>query len=130
MKKILLAVCLLTTTAAAVQAQEKPKVELSKEKKAALKKLKEEHLNASFTSVGLSEEQVAKAKAVLEDANRKSNELKESALNEEEKKAKKEVINDEKNSKLKEIIGEKWKEWQAIRKKQKAEEEEFAASAN
>ena len=48
-------------------------------------------------------------------------------LTEEEKKVKKDAINDEKNEKLKVILGEKYKQWQAIRKTQKAAEEEFAA---
>jgi hypothetical protein len=131
MKKLLLACSLFIFTAAATQAQDKEvaKAELSKEKKAELKKLKEENLNASFTEIGLKEEQVKLAKTAIEEANKKGKELREdNALTEEQRKAKKEVINDEKNAKLKEIIGDRFKEWQAIRKKQKAAEEEFVSA--
>ena len=131
MKKLLLACSLFLFSTAATQAQDKEvaKAELSKEKKAELKKMKEEHLNTSFTEVGLKEEQIKQAKEVIEEANKKGKELRDdTALTEEQRKAKKEVINDEKNAKLKEIIGDKFKEWQAIRKKQKAAEEEFVAA--
>lgn len=132
MKKLLLACSLFMFAGMAVQAQDKeaPKAELSKEKKAALKKLKEEHLNASFTEAGIKEEQAKQAKAVLEEANKRSKELRDdNALTEEQKKAKKETLNEEKNAKLKEILGDQYKAWQAIRKQQKAKEEEFAANA-
>jgi len=130
MKKLLFACTLFFFGAIAAQAQDKEaaKPALSKEKKAELKKLKEEHLNASFTDVGVKDEQATLAKAAIEDANKKSKELKEDkVLTEEEKKVKKDAINDEKNEKLKVILGEKYKQWQAIRKTQKAAEEEFAA---
>lgn len=127
MKKLLFA-CSLFLFAAGTQAQDKEtaKAELSKEKKAELKKMKEEHLDASFTEIGLKEDLVAQAKAVIEEAGKKSKELKEDkALTDEEKKAKKDAINDDKNAKLKEILGDKYKQWQEIRKKQKATEEQF-----
>ncbi len=131
MKKLILACTLFVFVAANVHAQdqEKPKVELSKEKKAELKKMKEEHLTASFTEIGLKEEQAKLARGVIADAMQKSNELKaDNTISDEDKKAKKDVINDEKNTKLKELLGDKYKEWQAIRKKQKAVEEEFVAA--
>jgi hypothetical protein len=130
MKKLLFACTMLVFGAMATQAQDKEaaKPALSKEKKAELKKLKEENLNASFTEVGLKDEQITLAKAAIEDANRKSKELREdNTLTEEAKKAKKDAINDEKNEKLKVILGEKYKQWQSIRKSQKAAEEEAAA---
>lgn len=109
-----------------VNGQEVAKAELSKEKKAELKKMKEEHLTASFTEAGLSEDQVKQSRAVLEAATEKSNELKKNtALSDESKEVMKKAINDDKNSKLKEIMGEKYKPWSEIRKKQKAVEEEF-----
>ena len=132
MKKLILACSLFVFAVANVNAQdqEKTKVELSKEKKAELKKLKEEHITASFTEVGLKDEEAKRARGVIAEAMQKSNELKaDNTLTEEDKKAKKEAINDEKNTKLKEILGDKYKEWQAIRKKQKATEEEFVANA-
>ena len=126
MKKLLFACTLFFFGAIAAQAQDKEaaKPALSKEKKAELKKLKEEHLNASFTDAGVKDEQATLAKAAIEDANKKSKELKEdktidTTLTKE--------INDEKNEKLKVILGDKYKQWQAIRKTQKAAEEEFAA---
>lgn len=129
MKKLIFA-CTLFLFAAGTQAQEKVKPELSKEKKAELKKLKEEHLSASFTEIGLKEDLILQARAVIEEANKKSNVLKaDTNISEEEKKAKKDAINDEKNNKLKEILGDKYKPWQEIRKKQKAAEEEFVENA-
>lgn len=130
MKKLIFA-CILFLFAAGVQAQEKAKPELSKEKKAELKKLKESHLTTSFTEVGLTEEQTLKARAVIEEAMKQSNALKtDTNSSDEEKKVKKEAINDEKNNKLKEILGDKYKPWQEIRKKQKAAEEEFVENAS
>jgi hypothetical protein len=132
MKKLLLSCTVFLFTAANLHAQdqEKPKVELSKEKKAELKKIKEENITASFTEIGLKEEDAKRARGIIADAMQKSNELKaDNTLTEEDKKAKKEIINDEKNTKLKELLGDKYKEWQAIRKKHKAAEEEFVANA-
>ena len=112
-----------------VTAQDVAKAELSKEKKAELKKMKEEHLTASFTEAGLSEDQVKQARAVMEAATEKSNELKKnSAISDESKDVMKKAINDDKNAKLKEIMGEKYKSWNEIRKKQKAVEEEFVTA--
>lgn len=131
MKKLLLACSLFFLGATAISAQEKEtaKTELSKEKKAELKKLKEENLNASFKEAGLKEEQITQVRAIIEEAGKKSKELKDdSSLTEEQKKQKKEVINGEKNEKLKAVLGDKYKEWQAIRKQQKAKEEEFMAA--
>jgi hypothetical protein len=130
MKKLILACSIFLFAAATTSAQEKEtaKVELSKEKKGELKKMKEDHLVASFTEIGLKDEQAKQAREIIQAAMQKSNELKaNSTLTEEERKAKKDAINDEKNEKLKALLGDKYKPWQAIRKKQKAEEEEFAS---
>lgn len=130
MKKLVFAITLFLFAATVVSAQEKHGPELSKEKKAELKKLKEEHLLASFNEIGLKEEQVKLARGIIQEAQQKSNELKaDKEITEEEKKNKKDAINDEKNGKLKELLGDKYKQWQQIRKKQKATEEEFAAKA-
>ncbi|MFT3681549.1 MAG: hypothetical protein QM791_14860 [Ferruginibacter sp.] len=112
-----------------VTAQDAPKVELSKEKKAELKKMKEEHLTASFTEAGLSEDQVKQARTAIEAAQEKSNQLKANKeLSDADRDTQKKAINDEKNAKLKEILGDKYKPWNEIRKKQKAAEEEFTAA--
>ncbi|MBL0355761.1 MAG: hypothetical protein IPP72_02215 [Chitinophagaceae bacterium] len=130
MKKIMI-ICSLFLFAAVTHAQEAAKVELTKEKKAELKKMKEEHLTASFTDAGLTEEQIAQARATIEGAMQKSNELKaDKTITGEEKELKKKAINEEKNSKLKEIMGDKFKPWNEIRKKQKAAEEAFASKAS
>lgn len=132
MKKLLLACSIFLFAASITTAQEKEvaKVELSKERKGQLKKMKEEHIIASFTEIGLKEDQAKQAREIIQAAMQKSNELKaDNALTAEDKKAKKDAINDEKNEKLKELLGDKYKPWQAIRKRQKAVEEEFAAKA-
>jgi len=127
MKKLMI-VCSLFLFAAVTHAQEAAKVELTKEKKAELKKLKEAHLTSSFTDAGLSAEQITQARAAIESAMQKSNELKaDKTISDDEKELKKKAINEEKNSKLKEIMGDKFKAWNEIRKKQKAEEEAFAS---
>lgn len=126
MKKAII-FCTLFLFAAATYAQETAKVELSKEKKAELKKMKEANLAASFTEAGLSEDQIKQANEALDAAGKKSKDLKENkSLSDEEKDTQKKAINDEKNAKLKEIMGDKYKAWNEIRKTQKAKEEAFA----
>lgn len=96
--------------------------EYTKEEKAAMKAKKEEDLAASFKQANLTDDQIKQAREVLKEAESKSNELKKNpALSDEEKASKKEEINTAKNNRLKEIMGDKFKEWQAIRKKQKEE---------
>lgn len=112
-----------------VTAQDVARAELNKEKKAELKKMKEEHLTASFTEAGLSEDQVKQARAALDAAGEKGKELKaNTAIADADKEVMKKAINDEKNTRLKEIMGEKYKPWNEIRKKQKALEEEFVTA--
>ena len=128
MKKLILACSILLFAAANIQAQDKEtaKPEMSKEKKAEFKKLKEEHLETSFKEAGLTEDEIKQAREVIEGSMEKSHALKgDKTIGEEDKKVKKDAINDEKNSKLKEIMGEKYKGWSDIRKKQKDEEEAF-----
>ena len=132
MKKLIIVCSLfLFGTILTTSAQETAKVELTKEKKAELKKMKEEHLTTSFTDAGLTEEQVKQARDIIKTSMQKSNELKnDKAFTDEEKEVKKKEINEEKNLKLKEIMGDKFKTWNEIRKKQKAEEEAFASKAS
>lgn len=119
----------LFAATANLYAQDVAKVELSKEKKAELKKMKEEHLTASFTEVGLTDDQVKQARAAIETSSEKGKELKaNTSLSDEAKETMKKAINDEKNTKLKEIMGDKYKPWNEIRKKQKAVEEEFVTA--
>jgi hypothetical protein len=126
MKKLVL-ICSLFLLGASTFAQDAPAKEMSKEKKNEMKKLKEANLTASFTDAGLTAAQIEQARAVIELAGQKGKELKEDkTLTDEQKDIKKKEINDEKNTKLKEIMGEKYKPWNEIRKKQKAQEEEAA----
>lgn len=126
MKKLFL-ICSLFLFGAAVYAQDAPQKEVSKEKKNEMKKLKEANLTVSFTDAGLSATQIEQARAVIELAGQKGKLLKEDkTLTDDQKDVKKKEINEEKNSKLKEIMGDKYKPWNEIRKKQKAQEEEAA----
>ena len=78
-------------------------------------------INDAIKQVGLTDEQGTQVKDILKDAQKRSSELKkDTSLNEEVKAVKKEEINSEKNDKLKQMMGaQKYKEWNAIRKKQK-----------
>ncbi len=127
MKKLLMICCAIFVFAAAGHAQDAGKPVLSKEKKAELKKMKEEHLATSFKEADVTDEQARQVKQAMEDAQEKSNQLKaDNSLKDEEKEAKKKEINEEKNQKIKDILGDKFKAWNEIRKKQKAEEEAFS----
>ncbi len=99
-----------------------PKKELTKEEKAAQKAKYEADLTAAYKEAELTEEQVASVKSVIDEANKKSNELKNNAaLSEEDKKMAKKVITDQKNAKMKEIMGEdKYRKYNEVRKRQKA----------
>jgi methionine-rich copper-binding protein CopC len=126
MKKLFL-ICSLFLFGAAVYAQDAPQKEVSKEKKNEMKKLKEANLTTSFTEAGLSAEQIEQARTAIELAGKKSKELKDDkTLTDDQKELKKKEINEEKNTKLKEVLGDKYKTWNEIRKKQKAQEEEAA----
>jgi hypothetical protein len=126
MKKLVL-ICSLFLLGASTFAQDAPAKEMSKEKKNEMKKLKEANLTVSFTDAGLSATQIEQARAVIELAGQKGKLLKEDkTLTDDQKDVKKKEINEEKNSKLKEIMGDKYKPWNEIRKKQKAQEEQPA----
>lgn len=121
MKKVFVTLMLLAGLSFAANAQQTEKPQLSKEEKAKLKQKQEDELNAAFKEVGLTEEQIKQYKEVTAEANKKSNAVKADAtLTDEQKEAKRKEINSEKNDKLKEIMGaDKYKQFNAIRKKQK-----------
>lgn len=121
MKKVFVTLMLLAGLSFAATAQQTEKPQLSKEEKAKLKQKQEDELNAAFKEVGLTEEQIKQYKEVTVEANKKSNAVKSDAtLTDEQKEAKRKEINSEKNDKLKEIMGaDKYKQFNAIRKKQK-----------
>jgi hypothetical protein len=127
MKKIITSIALILFTGVCFsQAANKdsiaPKKELTKEEKAAQKAKYEADLTAAYKEAELTEEQIASVKSVIDEANKKSNELKNNAaLSEEDKKMAKKVITDQKNAKMKEIMGEdKYRKYNEVRKKQKA----------
>ena len=121
MKKVFVTLMLLAGLYFAANAQQPEKPQLSKEEKAKLKQKQEDELNAAFKEVGLTEEQIKQYKEVTAEANKKSNAVKADAtLTDEQKEVKRKEINSEKNDKLKEIMGaDKYKQFNAIRKKQK-----------
>lgn len=94
---------------------------LTKEEKAAQKAKKEADLTAALTETGLTADQQTLVRATLKEAEEKGKEIKnDDALTDDEKAAKKEEVNSAKNDKLKQIMGaDKFKIWNAIRKKQK-----------
>ncbi len=94
---------------------------LTKEEKAAQKAKKEADLTAALTETGLTADQETLVRATLKEAEEKGKEIKNNdALTDDEKAAKKEEVNNAKNDKLKQIMGaDKFKTWNAIRKKQK-----------
>lgn len=126
MKKIVsfVIVFMLVTFCSLAQAVDLPK-DMTKEEKAAAKAKKELNQTTMFKELGLTEEQIKKFKEIQTEANKKSNELKDnSKLTVEEKEAAKKQINDTKNAALKEMLGEeKYKLFNEIKKRQKAEAE-------
>lgn len=97
------------------------KVEMTKEEKAAMKAKQDSEYLAAFKGAGLTDEEIASAKAIMSEASKKSSELKKNdKLNDVEKEAAKKQISDEKNDKLKALMGkERYKLYTDIRKKQK-----------
>ena len=94
---------------------------LTKEEKAAQKAKKEADLTAALTETGLTTAQQNEVRATIKEADEKSKEIKnDDALTDAEKAAKKEEVTSAKNDKLKQIMGaDKFKTWNAVRKKQK-----------
>lgn len=99
-----------------------PKKELSKEEKASIKAKQEADLMEAYKVAELTEEQISKVKAAIDEANKQYNEIKKNAaLSDEDKSSAKKVISDQKTAKLKEIMGiEKYNKYNEVRKKQKA----------
>jgi hypothetical protein len=122
MKKLLLLVCTMFLFAAVSNAQEAEVKKPTKEEKQKMKQKQDEELAAAFKEAGLSDEQITKVKAVMDEANTKSKEVKaDAALTEDERKTKLDAIKEEKNAKIKEIMGEeKYRAFNAAKKKQKA----------
>ena len=94
---------------------------LTKEEKAAKKAKKEADLTAALTETGLTTDQQTLVRSTLTGAEEKNKEIKnDDALTDAEKAAKKEEVDSAKNDKLKQIMGaDKFKVWNAVRKKQK-----------
>lgn len=110
-----------TTSDAPAVAAAPVKVEMTKEEKAAMKAKQDSEYLAAFKGAGLTDEEIASAKAIMSEASKKSSELKKNdQLNDVEKEAAKKQISDEKNDKLKALMGkERYKLYTDIRKKQK-----------
>jgi DNA-directed RNA polymerase alpha subunit len=108
--------------AAISNAQEVEAKKPTKEEKQKMKQKQDEDLAAAFKEAGLSDEQINKVKAVMDEANAKSKEVKNDAtLSDDERKTKLDAIREDKNAKIKEIMGEeKYKAFNAAKKKQKA----------
>ncbi|UEG49113.1 hypothetical protein LK994_10770 [Ferruginibacter lapsinanis] len=119
MKKLIITCLFMSAFAFVSFAQNNPPK--TKEQKAAEKAKKEADLVAAFTELGLPADQQTLVRMTLTDAEQKGKDIKnDDALTEAEKAAKKDEVNSAKNEKLKQIMGaEKFKQWSAIRKKQK-----------
>lgn len=98
------------------------KPQISKEERAKLKQKQEEEMAAAYKEVGLTDEQIKQVKEANAEAAKKSAEVrKDATLSEEAKAEKLKAISTEKNNKIKEIMGkDKYKQFNEIRKKQKA----------
>jgi hypothetical protein len=110
--------------AAATNAQEAKPTEAkvpTKEEKQKMKEKQEADLASAFKEIGLTDEQVSKIKAASDEAGEKNKAIRaDQALTDEQKKEKMKEVNDAKNAKIKEVMGEeKYKQFNAIRKKQK-----------
>lgn len=130
MKKIFLtaiAICAITIATNAQTTGTMP----SKEDKAKMKAQREQEVNDAIKEVGLTDDQAAKVKDVLADAAKRGSELKkDDTISEADKAAKKEEINNEKNDKLEQIMGtDKYKQWNAIRKRQKEQSNQSVTPA-
>src|SRR5882757_6783620 len=121
MKKLFLTAIAISAFFIVTNAQTTPDAKPSKEDKAMMKARMEDQMNDAIRQLGLTDDQGNQVKDVMKDAGIRSNELKkDTTLNDDAKAAKKEEINSEKNDKLKQIMGaDKFKQWNAIRKKQK-----------
>ena len=125
MKKLvlLLVACFVFAGIAAAQTTETKADKPSKEdRQKKMREKQEADLAAAFKELGLTEEQVQQVKAVMQETNEKNKTLRgDTALSDDDRKAKMKANNDEKNEKIKAIMGEeKYKQFNEIRKKQKA----------
>ena len=123
MKKLITVVCAMFVFVAISNAQTtEAKVPATKEEKQKMKEKQEADLAAAFKEIELTDEQVQQVKEVMTATNQKNKEIRmEASLTDEDKKTKINANNDEKNAKIKEIIGaEKYKQFNEIKKKQKA----------
>jgi Spy/CpxP family protein refolding chaperone len=128
MKKLFTVVCAMfvfaiVTNAQTTEAKSTETKVPTKEEKQKMKEKQEADLAAAFKEIGLTDEQVQQVKAVMDATNQKNKELRmDATLSDDDKKAKMKVNNDEKNEKIKSIMGEeKYKQFNAIKKRQKAE---------
>lgn len=123
MKKLLLIASALFvfTVVNAQEAVKADKAQPTKEEKQKMKEKQEADMAAAFKEIGLSDEQIEKVKAVSAEASKKNGEVrKNETLSDDQKLEQIKANNDEKNQKIKEIMGEeKYKAFNAIRKKQK-----------
>jgi Spy/CpxP family protein refolding chaperone len=137
MKKLFTVVCAMFVFVALSNAQttEAKSTEAkapTKEERQKMKEKQEADLAAAFKEIGLTDEQVQQVKAVMDATNQKNKELRmDATLSDDDKKAKMKVNNDEKNEKIKSIIGdEKYKQFNAIKKKQKEAATTIQAAGN
>jgi Spy/CpxP family protein refolding chaperone len=125
MKKLFITLLSVSVFAIAANAQEAtPAADVkqpTKEEKQKMKEKQEADLAAAFKEIGLTDEQVSQIKAAMDEAGQKNKAIRTDAnLSDEDKKAKIQEVNDAKNARIKEIMGEeKYRQFNAIRKKQK-----------
>jgi hypothetical protein len=94
---------------------------MTKQDKEKRKAQMEQELSETIKTLGLNADQEKQVREALDDASKKSSELKNNAaLDEAAKMEQKKKINDEKNEKLKTAMGkDKFKQWSDIRKQQR-----------
>lgn len=126
MKKVFFIACSLFVFTAATNAQEATKVvetkaTPTKEERQKMKEKMEADLAAAYKEIGLTDEQVKLVKTAMDEASEKNKAIRtEAGLSDDQKKEKMKEVNDAKNARIKEIMGEeKYKQFNAIRKKQK-----------
>jgi hypothetical protein len=130
MKKLFIALTSLFVFSLASQAQSmdaKAEKAARKEQMEKYKELQNNNIDKALSEVGVDKKTAAKFKDVSQEFGSKSSAVKkDESLSEEAKEAKLKEITEEKNARLKEIIGEdKYKQFNKIRKEQKAAEQEL-----
>jgi Spy/CpxP family protein refolding chaperone len=124
MKKVFFIVCSLFVFAAVTNAQEAKPTETkapTKEERQKMKEKQEADMAAAFKEIGLTDEQVNQVKAAMDEASEKNKTIKaDNTLTDDQKKEKMKEVTDAKNAKIKAVMGEeKYRQYNAIRKKQK-----------